>query len=733
MDAGALPQANAGISPLPNGATQYQGTFTSPPRQTNTQETTDAPLLGNGDLGVAVLGTIDAMTFILSKTEFWSLSQLTAKAMSRLSLSIPGMSGASYAMTESIGTGEVTGTFSLAGNTIATTSWVQATDTTNNLFFTQFSYTGTGTQTVTVSLAVGNDNTNPASTGSMADVLYQDVAGDNTDTVGGYTTHKVRVATRAVGGTGTVANGALTFTLAPGQTVTLVTSVMSNFDAASYQTQAVGNVSSLIPGDVATYNASHQAWWDTFHRTSFIQIADKTIEKEYYASLYLLASTSRTGEVAPGLWGDWVMTDPAWGYYTMDYNQECQFYAAFATNHVDLANSYDAPVITWIPIAQALASANGFSGALFSNGIGLLPATQYATGIQNTVNMKSVGAWAATDMIMHYYYAPSLAYARAVYPALQQMALFWEKYLVQNGSTFEIVNDAQQQNDSYPQTNGVMSLGLVRFLLRGCIDISTALGVDATERAVWQNLLANLAPFPTYTGCPTCTNGETVFRWTSAGRDWDTANAIGIQHIFPGSQIGLSSDSNLLQIANNTIGAMARWDDGNGTPTFYPAAARVGYSPTTIFSQLDSWIQNSTYPNLHIHSLGGGLENLSTVPVTVTEMMLQSFQSILRIFPNWPSGSNAKFANLRAYGAFLVSSAIQSNSVQYVRVVSENGGPFTLSNPWPSQPMVVYRNGVDAGVLSGTTVTIQTCANDSIFVAPAGTSYTSILTLVNAY
>ena len=701
--------------------------------QTNTTETTDAPLLGNGDVGVAVLGGIDAMTFILSKTEFWSLSQATVKAMARLSLSIPGMAGASYAMTESIGTGEVTGNFSLNGNTIATTSWVQAPDTTNNLFFTQFSYTGTAAQTVTVSLAVGNKNTNATSQGSMADVLYRDVQGDSTDTVGGFTAHKVRVATRAVGATGTIANGTLTFTLTPGQTVTLATGIMSNFDAASYQTQVIGDVSSLMPSDVATYNASHEAWWDSFYRTSFIDIADKTIEKEYYASLYLLASTSRTGEVPPGLWGDWVMTDPSWGYYTMNYNQEVPFYAAFPTNHVELADCYDAPIIAWIPSAQTLATANGFSGALYSVGIGLLPSASLGAGIGNTLNQKSIGAWAATDMIMHYYYAPDLAYAQAIYPTLRQIALFWENYLVQDGNIYDVVNDAQQEQDPYPQTNGVMSLGLVRFLLQACIDISTALNVDAAERATWQDRLTNLAPFPTYTGCPTCTNGETVFRWTSVGDDWVTSNAIGIQHIYPGSQIGLSSDPAILQIANNMVGAMARWSDGNGTDTFYPAAARVGYDPATILSKLDSWIQNNSYPNLHIHTGGGGIENLNTVPSTVTEMMLQSFQGIVRVFPTWPGGSDAKFASLRSYGAFIVSSAIKSDVVEYVRLVSERGGPFTLSNPWPGQSMAVYRNAVDAGALSGASVTIPTCANDSIFVAPEGTSYASILTMVNAY
>jgi alpha-L-fucosidase 2 len=729
-DAGApSPSGDAGLPLLPNLATPYQGTFTAPPTQTNTNETTDAPLLGNGDVGVAVLGTIDAMTFILSKTEFWSLSAGTVKAMARLSLSIPGMANASYSMSENIGTGQVTGTFMANGNTISTTSWVQATDTTNNQVITEFTYTGTGSQQVTVSLAPGTDNTYPSSVSSSGDVLYEDVSADSTPTVGGYVTRQVRVATRAVGTTGTVANGQLMFSLSPGQTYVLATSAMSNSDSATYQTQAVSNVESLTTSDVTTLSASHQAWWDAFYRASFVELADKTVEKEYYGSLYLLASTSRTGEAPPGLWGDWILEDPAWNSdYTLNYNYEVPFYAAFPTNHVELADSYDKPVIDWIPNAQAEATANGWTGAYYRVHIGPLPNGSADTSEHN---QKSCGAYAATDMIMHYYYAPDPAYASAIYPTLKQMAVFWENYLVADGSNYDIVNDAQQEDDADPETNGVMSLGLVRFLLQASIDISTTLGLDATERAVWQDRLTNLAPFPTYTGCPACTNGETVFRYTEVGRDWDTGNTIGIQHIYPGSQIGLSSDAALLQIANNMVSAMGRWSDGNGTNTFYPAAARVGYDPTMILSNLDSWIQNNTYPNLHIHTGGGGVENLNTVPSTVAEMMLQSFQGVVRVFPNWPSSSDAKFANLRAYGGFLVSSGMSGNAVQYVQIVSEYGGAVTLLNPWQGQTLSVYRNGPSATAVSGSSVTIQTCANDVIIVAPQGTSYASVVSVVS--
>jgi alpha-L-fucosidase 2 len=676
--------------------------------------------MGNGDVGVSVIGTIDAMTFVLGKNEFWSLADGHLKALARLSLAIPGMSGASYSMTESIGPAEVTGTFASGANTLETRSWVQADDTTNNNLVTEFTYAGTTPQDVSVSLSPGDSNTYPSAVSSTADVLYIDVSADSAPMVGNQMTHKARVAVRVIGAPGSLSSGSLHFTLAPGQSVSLVTSIVSNFDSASFQTAAVNGLTALVQSDVDSMSARHQAWWSAFAQQSFVEIPNKTVEKEYYASLYLLASTSRSGEAAPGLWGVWVMTDPNWnGDYTLNYNYEVPFYAAFPTNHVSLADAYDEPVANWVPNAQALATERGFTGAYYRVHIGPLPNGSADT---NEWNQKFPGAYAATDMLMHYYFTVDPAYATSVYPTLKQMAVFWENYLVWDGTRYVIVNDAQHEGNPYPQTNGVMSLGLVRFLLQGCIDISTALGVDAAERQVWQTRLTHLSAFPTFS-----MNGETVFRYTEVGLDWNDGNSIGIQHIYPGSQIGLGSDPTLLQTGKNMVSVMGRWSDGNGTNTFYPAAARVGYDPATILSNLQSWIEENTYPNLHIHTGGGGIENLNTVPSTIDEMLLQSFQGTIRLFADWPAGTDARFGDLRAYGAFLVSSDVRSSVVQYVRVVSEAGGPFTLANPWPNGTLRAYRNGVDAGTLGGAEVTMPTVAGDVILIAPDGASYDAIV------
>lgn len=705
---------------FPQLAKQYHGIFSSVPKLNDTDQTTDAPLLGNGDLGVSMQNAVDTLTFILHKNEFWSLGQAHVAAMARLSLAIPSMAGASYAVTEDIGSAEVNGTFTSNGHTINTKSWVQADDTTHNLFITEFTYTGAGTQAVAVSLAPGHDNTNPAPVGSTADVLYIDVRADGPDKVGAYDTHRVRVATRVVGAQGAVAGGQLKFTLSAGQSVSLVSSIMSFEDDTGYQQKASASVSTLVQSDVDALLAKHHAWWDAFYAKSFVEIPDKTVEKEYYASLYLLASASRSGEAAPGLWGNWVMKNAAWnGDYTLNYNYEAPFYAAFPTNHVELADSYDKPVIDWVPNAQAEASKNGFTGAFYRVHIGPLPNGSADT---NTWNQKSCGAFAVTDMLMHYYFTLDSSYANSIYPTLKQLSTFWQNYLTKDGDRYVIENDAQHEGNAYPQTNGVMSLGLVHFLLQGTIDISTALNLDADQRAIWQDRLTHLSAYPTFVK-----DGKTVFRYTEVGLDWNDGNAIGSQHIYPASQIGLGSDATLLQTAQNMIAEMARWNDGNGTDTFYPAAARVGSDPAALLMHLDSWITNNTYPNLHIHTGGGGIENLNTVPSTIAEMLLQSFQGKIRLFSDWPKGVDARFGDLRAYGAFLISSDVRQNAVRYVRVVSEHGGNCVVLNPWAGGMVRVFRNGVDAGTVNGAELTLTTGVGEVIHLAPDGTSYPSIL------
>jgi len=329
---------------------------------------------------------------------------------------------------------------------------------------------------------------------------------------------------------------------------------------------------------------------------------------------------------------------------------------------------------------------------------------------------------------MHFYYTYDTNYANSIYAFLKEVGTFWMNYLSWDGSRFVINNDAPQEDNPYPQTNNNLSLGLVRFLFQALIDISNLLNTDDPLRAKWQNILDHLSKFPTMTR-----NGQTIFSETEVGAGFvNDGNDILIQHIYPGSQIGLDSDANLLQIARNTIGQLTNaWHGGNAPCSFYAAAARVRYDPGTILSNMRTEATTQIYNNLAIHHNGGGIENVNAVLSGLNEMLLQSFQNDVHVFACWPSNVNAKFGNLLAYGAFKISSLIESNNVQYLVVGSQKGRDFTFVNPWQGQQLVIYRNGQNAGTLSGNKITIKTAPNETISIATAGTTYAQILDRMN--
>jgi hypothetical protein len=67
--------------------------------------------------------------------------------------------------------------------------------------------------------------------------------------------------------------------------------------------------------------------------------------------------------------------------------------------------------------------------------------------------------------------------------------------------------------------------------------------------------------------------------------------------------------------------------------------------------------------------------------------MLQSYTGTIRLFPNTHNLGSARFENLRAAGAFLVSATYDGKSVSQVSLLSEKGKTVRLANPW--QPVQV--------------------------------------------
>ena len=174
-----------------------------------------------------------------------------------------------------------------------------------------------------------------------------------------------------------------------------------------------------------------------------------------------------------------------------------------------------------------------------------------------------------------------------------------------------------------------------------------------------------------------------MFRFNEDSYAWrDRANGSSIKFIYPFNCIGLESDPELLEIARNTVVQKDIFDNGNAFCEYTVMCARVGRDPQLLYSKLIEQCSLHAMPNKYIWHGGGGIEDANGVPNGINEMMLQSHEDILRIFPVWPKGKDASFVNLRAYGAFLVSASITGDRVDFIEVESEKGRELTIDLPW---------------------------------------------------
>ena len=230
-----------------------------------------------------------------------------------------------------------------------------------------------------------------------------------------------------------------------------------------------------------------------------------------------------------------------------------------------------------------------------------------------------------------------------------------------------------------------LDLAVVRWLFRTTIAASARLGRDEELRRRLADALEHLAPYPRTTG----PEGE-VWADVADAPYFETNIMTPISPVFPGDEVGLGASARTLELARRTR-------RGLSGPGWF------GHASATRLGMLDLVLQCvASYGDRVPHPVteteyqtfqhgtprpwGKFLEDTHLV-LNVTEMLLQSFDGTLRLFPCWPRDQDASFRTLRAVGAFLVSASLTSGEVGEVRIVSEKGEPCRLVNPWvPRRP-----------------------------------------------
>lgn len=464
-------------------------------------------------------------------------------------------------------------------------------------------------------------------------------------------------------------------------------SIVTNFDDANYADKAVSMVNSC------NYDLDKEKTlkkWQNFFSASKVTLEDKEIEKFYNSSLYHLAGCMGNGDFPPGLFGNFVTDDffPWAGDYHMNYNYEAPYYCIFSSNHPELFDGYMSPINDMKEEAAKFAGFFGCKGYAFPVSFGPKALDVYSMpeckehGVL-FLGQKSHAAYACVIPLMHWFSTYDKEYAREnYYDFVFNVAAFWEDYLVKKNGRYLIKKDAAHEIPYYRgkkfryithcgqvgTVNAINSLGLVKMLFDGIYDMAKELGLNEEKYALWEDINENLSDFPTF-----IKKGKKCFSYSKRGIRWRDENTVGLQHIYPASQIGFSSDEKLLKIAKNTYFINDRRLDDNGSNSYLPAGARIGVDPHFIIEGIHQNIKDFGLPNRLFRHHGGGIEHLTTIPATINEMLLQGYEGVIRLFPCWDKKSSASFENLRADGAFLVSAKLENEKISSVRIQSLKG------------------------------------------------------------
>ena len=464
-------------------------------------------------------------------------------------------------------------------------------------------------------------------------------------------------------------------------------SVVTNFDSDDHINKSIELVSNCNYDNAKTKTREK---WQNFFSASKVTLQDKEIESFYNSSLYHLAGCMGNKGFPPGLFGNFITDDffPWAGDYHMNYNYEAPYYCIFSSNHPELFDGYMEPVNDMKTEATRMAKLFGCNGYMFPVSFGPKALDVYSQtdckehGIL-FLGQKSHAAYAALIPIMHWFSTYDKEYAKEnYYDFIFNVALFWEDYLVKKNGKYILKNDAAHEIPYYRgkkfnalthigqihTINPINSLGLVKLLFKGIYDMAKELGLNSEKYALWEDINKNLSDFPTF-----IKKGKKCFRYSTFGIHWRDDNTVGLQHIFPASQIGFSSGEKLLKIAKNSYFMNDRRLDDNGSNSYLPAGARIGVDPEFLIEGIKQNIKEFALPNRLFRHHGGGIEHLTMVPSTINEMLMQSYEGVIRLFPCWNKKSDASFTNLRADGAFLVSAELKDEKIASLKITSLKG------------------------------------------------------------
>jgi len=487
-----------------------------------------------------------------------------------------------------------------------------------------------------------------------------------------------------------------------------------------------------VAGALADDPAGTMAQWqrdtreaaEAFWSRSAVEIDDPVLEKLWVGTLHARRCAYGPDAVAPGLAFPSTVHDYSlWhGDYHTNYNYQQPFWGNLASNHVELADSFFVGMKHMVEAGREFARKYWNSRGTYIHLVGY-PFPYYADpyGTGGICRMSYMTGWVASYWWWRYLYTQDEEWLRAeAYPVIRDAALFYTDTLEKYDDGLYHVFPSPQGESHFTgkvedYTDRPQVIRHAAYCLRYAIRAAEILDADADLRAQWAEIVEHLAP---PAGVDLSGLSEAELR----------RHAMNFPEFCRPDGVGLPEDVRRLMQTGEVTG---HWAGGTGgIPRPWTACIREGLvDPDAAIGGIREVVRREMQVNGVCR--GMGTDDMGRVGLYVegtgmlmplVEMMLQSWDGCIRVFPAWPKGVDAAFRTLRAEGAFLVSAAQKNGRLPSVTIESEAGGRCRVARPWPGSVEVVDQDGrsVDATAEPDGVLSFETDPGRRYHVRPVG-------------
>ena len=529
----------------------------------------------------------------------------------------------------------------------------------------------------------------------------------------------------------------------------IILSLVTSDEDVNPSKKAISLLNKFVETGIDRVYENHIKNWHSFWDKSFVKIENDYAENIYYLRRYLAASSSRGKYPVPFNGGLWVWNrDHRQWITSVHWNTQQSYWGLAEQNDPELLKPYINTYFRLMPKAQAFVKekhnidnairwteVHDFDGNMLHQDRGDMkynytPASQIASIFWNYYEFTE----------------DKICLNDTIYPFLKKTAELYLNLLKwDNEKNQYYIYPAQPYEHPYTSDlkNPITDRYMIESLFRNCIKASEILKVDNATRKKWNHVINHLWE-PPVLDVPG--KGKVFVMAYSPNGDvypnMDTYYKRQFYHcdahttmVFPANVLGLDSlGGNNFNIAKNV--ALNHPDNRNAITPGAIVSARLGLGDKAmerientinylqhfnqgLFYNIDHWNVLSRYAKslekadlvaqrdyvfdsrCYYRSYAGnsglwakpfiqcGMEPINIIGTAINEMLLQSHEGKIRVFPARPANQSMAF-KLRARGGFIVYSYVDKNgNIPGVEINSINGNRCRIQNPWSTDKIVV--------------------------------------------